>query len=95
MFNNLEVIRMNSMDAIKAHPDLEAEMIFVDAGHTYPEVTLDLEAYELRAKKIICGHDYSSRFPQVMSAVNDYFKEKGWKVKSYETIWWVNKESVS
>lgn len=96
-FNNLDVIKMGSQDAIKKYPGLGADMIFIDGGHNYDEVMADLKAYEPRAKKIICGHDYSARFPQVVGAVNDYFKEKGLRkeVQSYETIFWVEKEPLS
>lgn len=92
-FNNLEVIKMSSMDAYAMHGhELEADMIFIDGGHNYEEVMEDLNAWEPRAKKLICGHDYSPGFVRVVQAVDNYFKGKA-KVEKYETIWSVDKEA--
>lgn len=94
-FNNLKVIRMGSMDAFAAYGHkLSADMVFIDAGHNYDEVMDDLKCWEPIAKKLICGHDYSPKFQQVLEAVNDYFGAKDIKVDSSETIWSVDKEAL-
>ena len=66
-------------------------MIFIDAGHNYDEVMEDLYAWEPKAKKLICGHDYSTSFLEVKRAVDDYFKAKDMKIELYESIWSVTK----
>jgi glycosyltransferase involved in cell wall biosynthesis len=42
-------------------------MVFLDGGHTYPQVKADLLAYMTKATQIICGHDFPC--PEVRQAV--------------------------
>ena len=48
-----------------------ADMVYIDAGHTYEEVKADIEVWRPIARKLICGHDYNH--PEVAKAVNDVF----------------------
>jgi hypothetical protein len=69
-FGNLVVHRMASSDA--AAQIAEADMVFIDGGHSFDEVCADLEAWLPVARKLICGHDY--QFPPVLMAVHQYFE---------------------
>ena len=94
-FNNLRVLQMNSSEAFQKlnfNNDFKADMTFIDGGHLYKEVTEDLENYEPYTTKLICGHDYSTDFPEVVQAVDDYFREKDMKVFKEDTIWYVRKD---
>ena len=90
-FNNITVIRRDSLDAAKRmyQGDRSFDMVFIDADHTYEGVRNDLKAWDHLATKVISGHDYTN-FPEVHRAVNDYFK--GFNVHSYESIWFVRKD---
>ena len=67
------------------HIKEKLDFVYVDGGHTEPQVTLDLEKYYPRVKKggLICGHDYQGGKPKgVNEAVNRFFKEKGLEIHS-------------
>ena len=61
-----------------------ADMVFIDAEHTYEACKRDIQNWLPKAKKLISGHDYCNEFPGVMRAVNEAFGE----VKIHETIWY-------
>lgn len=47
-------------------------LVLLDAVHTYEETKVDIQwARSVRAS-IICGHDYSERFPGVIRAVDEF-----------------------
>jgi glycosyltransferase involved in cell wall biosynthesis len=82
-FNNLGLMKKSSLDAAAENPDLTADMIFIDGGHTAEDVTNDIKTWAPRAKKIICGHDYSEAWPEVRAAVNKCLG----KVSVFGSIW--------
>ncbi len=86
----LTVYRESSIAASTRFEDKSVDMIFIDGDHSYQSVINDIEAWLPIAKKIICGHDYSPGWPEVMKAVNEKF---GDKVKSLDTIWWIDLEN--
>jgi len=48
---------------------------FIDAGHSYEQVTADIEAWwpKIRPGGILAGHDYEQGWPEVCRAVDDFF----------------------
>jgi hypothetical protein len=73
-FSNLTALEMNFVDA--AVSDLippEVDMVFIDGDHAYESVLLDLETWDSRAMKLICGHDLSPVTPGVERALNEFF----------------------
>jgi hypothetical protein len=82
-FNNLTVINKNIEDAVGDVP--EADMVFIDAEHNYEAIKRDIITWLPKAKKIICGHDYSLTFPGVVNAVTEIIGEPDGVVG---TIWW-------
>jgi len=48
---------------------LDADFIFIDAGHGYDDVVADIRAWLPKARRIIAGHDYD--YPDVARAVAD------------------------
>lgn len=83
-FKNLEVMKLSSAHALQHIEDKQYEMVFIDAGHSYEEVLQDIKDWLPHAKYIICGHDYSDKFPGVMKAVNEIFGD----VQHADTIWY-------
>jgi hypothetical protein len=59
-------------------------MIFIDAGHTYEEVIVDIKWAINSSIPIISGHDYSDSFPGVRKAVDECF---GQEKKVVESLW--------
>lgn len=80
MFENLVVMRMDSFEASKKFKG-SADMVFIDAGHTYEEVKADIEAWLPKTKKLICGHDYN--WEGVNKAVNELLGE----IRTVGSIW--------
>ena len=77
-------LRMSSVNAAKwfAKQGIRADMIFIDAGHTYEEIKEDIEAWEPLVKDggILCGHDYyhdGQTWPGVQQAVDERYGHKG------------------
>lgn len=67
-----------------------ADLIYIDAGHGYFDVSKDIDAWWPHLKKggVMAGHDYNPNFPGVIKAVKDRFGE----VKSEGSVWRMAKE---
>jgi len=88
-FSNVTVVKLDSLEYAKACAlsGKKFDLIFLDGGHEYEEIKADIMAWRPLAKKILAGHDYNM-FPGVTRAVNEIFG----KVKTCETIWYVEME---
>lgn len=74
----LKVVMLNSGLAAAAFPDKSIDMCFIDADHSYDSVMADIGAWLPKTTKMICGHDYESRFfPGLVKAVHEVFGEVG------------------
>ena len=90
-FANMVPFEGNFVDA--AVSDLippMADMIFIDGTHIYEYFLLDLETWEPRAKKMVCGHDLSSVTPGVEQALNKYFGP-GKVSRGPGSLWYLDK----
>lgn len=70
-----------------------ADMIYVDAGHYYESVALDIKLYWelLKPGGVMIGDDYSpSNWPDVVKAVHEFFPEDEINVDNGR--WWVHKK---
>ena len=59
-FQNLKLLRMDSVEAAKQFQPASIDMVFIDGCHVYEHVMADLKAWRPICKKLLCGHDYSS-----------------------------------
>jgi beta-1,4-mannosyl-glycoprotein beta-1,4-N-acetylglucosaminyltransferase len=101
--NNMDLIqqgkiiplRMTSKNAADffREKDIKADMIFIDAGHTYEEARDDIEEWKWLIKDdgIFCGHDYCA-----WAGVNQAVEEKlsNFFVGAGTTIWYCNKPDI-
>lgn len=83
-YNDLAVLKMTSKNASTLFPNKSLDMVFIDGGHTYEEVRQDILLWLPKTKKLICGHDYTPAWINVMKAVNDVLGD----VQFHETIWY-------
>ena len=75
--------------------DESLDFVFIDAGHRYKSVKLDLDLWEPKVKKggLLVGHDYDGRRDKkgtwgVKKAVDEYAERYGYDVQVYpSTIW--------
>lgn len=79
--NRSKVMRMSSINAIKAFKDCSLDFIYLDANHSYESCKEDLKLWWPKLKKggMFAGHDYlDADLPQgkygVKSAVNEFLK---------------------
>jgi len=85
-FENLHIVKKSSIEAASGLPEQDVpdvDMVFIDGGHTYPEVLTDIRAWKHKAKFLICGHDI--QFPGVAQAVQEELE--GVVVIPGTTIW--------
>lgn len=59
-------------------------LVFIDAGHSYEDIMVDLSWATKMDIPIICGHDYADEHPGVMKAVDELF---GSKIKVVGSVW--------
>jgi hypothetical protein len=86
-FDNLQVLRMPSAEAAKEID--QVDVVFIDGDHAYEAVKQDLDAWDSKARKLICGHDYDNGRVGLKEAVDQKY---GHRVKVFQTIWMVLKD---
>jgi hypothetical protein len=84
-YPNLKILKGSSLDMVHQFNGNRADLIYIDADHSYEGCKSDIEAWLPKCSKIICGHDYTDSFPGVIKAV----KEKFEKVNVIDSFWWV------
>jgi glycosyltransferase involved in cell wall biosynthesis len=82
-FRNIKVNAKNVEWAAGDYPDGAFDMVFIDAEHSYSAVRRDIRLWKPKARKILCGHDYSDTWPELKQAVKDELGE----VEVHATIW--------
>jgi hypothetical protein len=87
-FENLVVLKGDSLEMAEAFNGGKADMVYIDAGHSYEECKADIEAWLPKCKKYICGHDYDCK--SVKKAVDEKFKN----VEVIDSIWFVKLQEV-
>ena len=75
------IIRHDSAWAKDLFPDGFFDFVYIDAGHTFQEVTDDITFWLDKVKKggIVGGHDYGTvNGQEVKEAVDSFFENKDW-----------------
>ena len=82
------VMQTTSLNASCLLKDAFADMVFIDADHSYESVKQDIQIWmpKLHFGGLMCGHDYESRFPGVVKAVQEFAGTGGF-AGSNSTIW--------
>lgn len=67
-------VKKFSMDALSDFADGSLDFVYIDANHTSPYVTQDVEGWskKVRSGGIVSGHDYIDKCWRVKEAVNEY-----------------------
>lgn len=86
--NQINPIRMTSVDATKLYDDESLDFVFIDASHEYDDVINDINSWYPKVKKggYLCGHDYV-KFGGVNKAVNELIKDKGLNLSVVKSSW--------
>lgn len=75
IYNNVEMKIGKSADFVNNFPNNSIDVLYIDGGHTYEDVKLDIMMYAPKVKRngFLCGHDYRpGKFDGVVKAVNEY-----------------------
>jgi hypothetical protein len=90
-FKNLNLMKMDSAEAVKYFKPKSIDMVFIDGDHSREAIKQDIDMWTPIAKKIICGHDYGSNYNEgdVKEIVDEIFKDKVILRKDI-TIWSVD-----
>lgn len=95
---SVEILRMGSMEAVKAFPDSSIDFVFLDSSeHGFDEFAMDLILWAKKVRKggIVAIHDYTNfRWGSVVKVVDAYthcHHVDPWYVTSekYPTAFWV------
>jgi len=90
----LTLIESSTDDAKERIKDNSVDLMFMDAGHSYEEVTRDLINYWPKLKKdgVLLGHDYRHISPKVVEAVSDVFGIKEFVLPKNAQMFMVTKK---
>lgn len=79
---NVQHYRLRSVDAAKTFHNASIDALYVDAIHTEPALTEDLNAWLPKVKDggYVGGHDYGEYFPGIPKAVHKFFSVESVKV---------------
>lgn len=97
--NNQDIIYPIPLDSFSEYRILKengtrADMIYIDAGHYYESVALDIKLYWelLKPGGVMLGDDYSpTNWPDVVRAVHEFFPED--QINVEDSRWWVHKKA--
>ena len=73
----------------------KAELIHIDAGHSYVDVAEDIMMWweVLRKGGVLLGDDWSPMWPGVPQAVREHAKKYNLPIHRYKNKWWVYKKT--
>ena len=94
-FDNIEIIKKTSMDAIEQFKDYSLDFVYIDGNHEWPYVSGDLFFWsqKVRSGGIVSGHDYVSnprhfKFNDVTEIVDAY-------TRAFDiSPWWVVDKAI-
>jgi hypothetical protein len=76
---DIKVIKGDSLRVAQSMDPQEFDIVFLDAGHDYQAIKTDLMAWapHVANSGVLCGHDFSLVFPDVMRAVTEFVEDVG------------------
>ncbi|GEM_PF-1950902 len=84
--DRVDLVKRTSADAASQFEDGAFDLVFVDGNHTEAVVAGDLRAYWPKVKPggRLLGHDYTTRFPGAITAVDAWERESGVPVRVWQ-----------
>ena len=89
----IEVMRASSAMASRVFPSLSCDFVYLDASHDHDNVYQDLTLWWPKVKNggTLAGHDWSSNWPGVVSAVNQFSLEIRRPIIEHGSTWVIKK----
>ena len=89
---NLELMKMDSVEAAKHFKPRSVDMVFLDAAHEYDNFMPTLKAWLPIAKKFLCGHDlYFGDTKKVLDELGVKYRSVGF---NYPLCLWYSEVSA-
>jgi methyltransferase family protein len=82
---NVTLFPGSNTDFYENYTGPRPSLVFIDAGHSYEEVMLDINWAKSQGIPLISGHDYSESYPGVMRAVDESFDASRLRIDG--TVW--------
>lgn len=82
-YPNIHLLEMTSEQA--AQKPIRADLIYLDGSHEYEDVRDDIARWYPKAKKVLCGDDYSAWWPGVRKAVD----ESSLPINAEQRLWFL------
>lgn len=78
------LIKKYSADALNDFENNSLDFVYIDAGHTFDEVMMDIISWTKKVKKggIVSGHDYLPNARDVLVVVDTYTKNHSLKLQA-------------
>jgi hypothetical protein len=80
---NVKVVKSTTVNFLNSLEDNYLDFVYIDAQHTYEDVSLELQLADKKVKKqgFITGHDYhESAYPGVVRAVAEFCHNNKYKL---------------
>lgn len=93
--SKVHALRMTSSAAFAEIPDaLKFDMVFIDGSHEYNDIRHDITAWrsKLTPGGLLCGHDYTHEWPDVIRAVDELVPNV--KQVDKTSIWYAYNETT-
>jgi hypothetical protein len=93
IIDKITMLETQSWQAAQQFDNESVDFCYVDAGHSYESVTMDLQAWwpKIRPCSYFAGDDYTKGYPGVQQAVQDFFKPLNVPVRRSGRCWIVTK----
>ncbi|NQU09280.1 class I SAM-dependent methyltransferase [bacterium] len=90
--SNVTILRMTSGEAA-GKITAKLHFVYIDGNHDYQAVAEDLASWwpRIRVGGLLCGHDYWSRQPGVIKAVEEFAAARSMEWHTAKKDWWINK----
>lgn len=94
--DKVTIICEDSAESAKHFDNGSVDFVYVDAGHSYACVSADIAAWWPKVKLggTLAGHDYSTSWPDVKQAVNDFVSKFKYNLRIEGASWLVTKATV-
>lgn len=89
--NRCSIYYGNSLSFTTLIEDTSADVIYIDANHSYESVSNDIKYYwpKLKTNGFLCGHDYCNKWSGVMRAVDEFASCTKFSIKTFTDASWL------
>jgi len=98
LFRGVKMIKKTSLEAVNDFEDGSLDFVYIDADHHYEHAKQDIEIWfkKVRRGGVVSGHDYCQHLDfGVIQAVDEFCKQKGYKLSLTESDYWEGKNFPS